>query len=370
MQGKDRSREARCRWRMKVTKGLEEFEAASPAEREAAEWLLRLQGEAITDAEVAEWLTWCSVPEHLQAFDETQRLYDQLRNVSPEVREKFLSLDTSANASAETLPTPKRLRVLHRSGLGLLAAAASAAILVFAWSLWGRTHPVAPETRDYRAPRGSPVAVVLADRSRVTLSSGTDVFTQFTDRRRDTELRSGEAYFEIEHDSGRPFTVRVESVLVTAIGTRFDVRKTADRTVIVVTEGAIEVATVGDGRMPGQGTDLMTMMPVRVTAGQQAVKSSTKRGVEVSDVDSRIATAWLQGKLAYILEPLGSVVDDVDRYATRRIEIVDPAIRNFVFTGTVFTEHVDDWALTLDKAFPLQSVVMPDGTIQLRLRSK
>ena len=97
------------------------------------------------------------------------------------------------------------------------------------------------ESRSYQALKGEKQHVQLADRSHVTLASASEVASHFTPRVRTVTLQRGEAYFEVRHEASRPFVVRAGDMTVTAVGTKFDVRTSAGRTVVAVTEGAVDV---------------------------------------------------------------------------------------------------------------------------------
>jgi transmembrane sensor len=186
------------------------------------------------------------------------------------------------------------------------------------------------------------------------------------------ELKTGEAFFEVQPDHSRPFVVRAGSVTVTAVGTKFNVRRTRERTIVSVTEGAVDV--VADSAIKEEKTANMhseaLATPVRVSAGQQAVRAITQPGLTLTDIDPAAVAAWRGGRLEYVMEPLGSVIDDVNRYGRHPIEIRDAQLRDLVFTGTVFRDQIDSWPLTLGSAFPVKATVGADGVIVLEARSE
>jgi transmembrane sensor len=196
------------------------------------------------------------------------------------------------------------------------------------------------------------------------------VLSHFTPTTRYVDLRRGEAYFEVQHDQSRPFVVKAGAMTVTAVGTKFDVRTAGARTVVAVTEGAVDVTTdeIATTRPPDLGghTREAITRPVRLRAGQQAVRESDRPGLTVVDINTAVSTGWREGRLEYVMEPLGSVVDDVNRYATRHIVIEDPSLAQMIFTGTVFIDRVDDWAMTLPTALPVSASVSVDGTVMLK----
>jgi len=319
---------------------------------EATDWLLRLKSESVSQADVSAWLDWCNArPENLAAFERAQSLYDRLRNVEEGVRVGFLDL-------VEIKKRPRAWPVA-------LAASLIAAIGLLAWRPWGLDDS-ANEHGEYRAAHGSQRELRLADHTKVILGSASTVSSAFTPSARHIDLRDGEAYFEVQPDRTRPFVVRAGAVSVTAIGTAFNVRRTGDRTVISVTQGLVDVLPLDEsGRRDDEG---ISVAPVRVQAGQQAVYASRANGIMITSIEPKEATAWLSGRREYMVEPLGSVIDDVNRYSQRPIVLADPRLRDLIFTGTVFQRQIDEWVLALDGVFPVRVVQQPDGRVLLEPR--
>jgi transmembrane sensor len=383
---------------------MDSTESAGARAAVAAQWLLRLQGDEVAQEEVAAWLEWCYAdPRNLAAFDAASALYDGLQMVDAATRDEFMALvEESPNAAAimpradEVLPqlsgrkpisVASRLRSFLRSYQPAIvmrppvwtAAALGVAALLVSAVLWNDIAPTAnPERHSYQAPHGTHREVLLADRSKVTLGSESSFASNYTAQARHLTLAGGEAFFEVQPDRTRPFVVRAGAVTVTAIGTAFNVRRTSGRIVVAVTEGAVDVAMHADDGQPAtQGRGVTSavprdtsgaLTPVRVRAGQQAIYAPNQRGVMVSSVSAAAALAWQNGRFEYTVEPLSSVIDDVNRYATHRIRIADAQLSELVFTGTVFREQVDEWVRALDTVFPLQVVQEADGTLTLQAR--
>jgi transmembrane sensor len=359
--------------------GNEEADAVTTRLEEASEWLVRLQQDDVTEADVAAWLKWCAADKaSMEAFERVQQLYDQLQALPVSEKKAFARLHPAPGSRLHP-------RDLLRSGLewlrersfpemtGLAAMSLAAVVGLITVGVVQRM-PVL-ESRDYQAPRGVQQSLLLADRSHITLASASEIVSDFTPSIRLIKLRKGEAYFEVQHDQKRPFVVKTDAMTVTAVGTKFNVRTSGTRTVVAVTEGAVEVTTEQTLRDPlqgpgseGAGPDPITI-PVRLKAGQQAIRDSAHPGLTIVDVNAASATDWRQGRLEYVMEPLSSVVEDVNRYTARHIEIKDAALGDLVFTGTIFIDRVDDWAMTLPAAFPVAATLAGDGTLSLKSRS-
>jgi transmembrane sensor len=107
-----------------------------------------------------------------------------------------------------------RMRPMQRFAPWLAAAAVVAGLFFAARILF------VSGTQDYSAT-AQVVHAVLNDSSRVVLSPHSGMTASIGDRRSIT--LSGQAYFEVARDTAKPFTVQAGEVLITVLGTGFDV---------------------------------------------------------------------------------------------------------------------------------------------------
>jgi transmembrane sensor len=108
-----------------------------------------------------------------------------------------------------------------RFGWAIGAASAAAAVIIVVWY-----HSVA-QWQMYGTPVGTIAPVALADGSRITLDSNTQIQVAFGTDRRLIRLDKGKALFEVAKDTSRPMVVEVADKRVTAVGTEFLVQRDA-----------------------------------------------------------------------------------------------------------------------------------------------
>lgn len=305
----------------------------------AMQWVLRLRDDAVTEQEIAEWLSWYESDEaNKRAFDELQGLWHATGALA------------AGPGGAARMRRLARVDGSHAGRRRWLPAAVAAALALLAVALpW--LHR-APETAPSRvAPvAGAPGPIVrttpLPDGSRVELSARTEVAVQYSERERLLEMRDGEAFFTVAPNRDRPFVVKVGDVRVKAVGTAFNIRHTGDRTAVAVTEGVVEVS---------KGL----VAPVQVAAGNILILAGAATPRHAAPVDPARALAWREGRLEYINEPLAAVIADVNRYTDRPVT-VDAAAAQLTFTGTVFVASVEDWLQALPRQFPVELVTTRD----------
>jgi transmembrane sensor len=235
------------------------------------------------------------------------------------------------------------------------------------WQL-GRHGSV--ETSAFKTERAIHRDISLPDGSRVRLGARSQLFVNFTSQTRYVVLEGGEAFFNVAKDKERPFIVQAGEVTVRAVGTEFNVRRVMDKTIVAVTEGVVEVrqSLRPDDRRPRQATSRSASKAIRVVAGEQVSVDPAAAVVSVKQVDSEAVIGWQEGRLEFVDEPLGMVIDTINRYSRRDIVITDKAINELRFSGTVSREHIDQWLFALSEIFPVDVRRVGNETVLISQR--
>jgi transmembrane sensor len=299
----------------------------------AAEWLVRLQDRNVSLEDTLEWQRWVGANErHATAFARIESVWDE----PWEILQK-------PNSAIRTSPR-------GRGAVWAVAAAVALVAVASGWMLWQNISADGIQT-----DVGQTRSVQLADGSRITLGGGTQLRVSFDSKTRRLDLTRGEAFFVVAKDPMRPFSVHAGNATVTAIGTEFNVRRSADRVVVAVVEGRVSI----------EPTSLLTAAdkPVPLAAGQQTVVDG--RGVKPVETlaDTAAATAWQSGQLVFRREPLRYVLEDVNRYSNKPIVLGDGSLGEMRITGTVVGGSVEGWIASLENAFPLRAVEQPQQIV-------
>lgn len=167
------------------------------------------------------------------------------------------------------------------------------------------TDGLAPEQMmRLSTPRGGTYQVVLPDGSKVWLNAGTTL--KYPDRfgsDQRTVYLSGEAFFEVCPDSGRPFKVVSDGQTIEVLGTRFNISTyyDADEIRTTLVEGSVRVSANGNSRSG------VTLVP-----GEQA----TLRGnnIEVQTTNINNAIAWKSGKFSFDGKTFEQIMGEVSRW--------------------------------------------------------
>ncbi|MBS0566866.1 MAG: FecR domain-containing protein [Proteobacteria bacterium] len=310
-----------------------------PALHVAADWWTRLRDPRRAAHSDEQWLEWSrGDARRLDAFARVSELGAQLGTLDPETRREFVR---------EFAPVrPRAWRVLgYAAAAAVLVAIAAAGTLA-----WQRHLAGATDAGSFATAVAIDRNVALADGSKIALGGATHLTTRYTRERRDVNLDAGEAFFQVAHDTTRPFIVAAGEVSIRAVGTAFNVRRTGERVTIAVAEGRVRI-TSSEGLANGRFSAAEALEAV---AGQQISFDPRASGLTVGAIPPARAASWREHRLEFVNEPLASVVANVNRYSTRPLTLVDAKLGALVFTGTVDTTALDSWIEALPKILPLR----------------
>lgn len=334
-----------------MNSGMDDVARQDARLRTAGDWLIRLEEDDLSEAEVQSWIEWCEADgRNLAAFESLQPLWHGARAHAPQ----------------------PAARLVRRRSIWPVALAASFVVLAVAagivFEVQRRGGPTRVAEIDLvQTPVAGNRQAVLPDGSQVEVGARSMVSVDFASESRRLHLQSGEAFFQVKRDRTRPFVVEVEGLRIVAIGTAFNVRRSGSEVAVTVQEGIVEVRRVADTSAPGQsGT---TGRALRAAAGQQLVFDSRSGDIRESLVDPAVALAWRTGRLEFTGDSLRSVVASVNRYTRHPIVLDDPGLETLTFTGTVFFDSIDAWVDSLPQIYPV-SVDRSGGTIVLEPRER
>jgi len=246
-----------------------------------------------------------------------------------------------------------------------LRAAAAVLIVAGGSMLWRATRPASggattgePTAVAGAQPRTTGVGRVdslkLADGTRVILgaASSLQVGPGYGGSTREVTL-SGEAFFDVVHDSRVPFVVHTASATLRDVGTSFTVRSDRERgTRVAVTMGAVDVAA-----RAGSAT------PIVLQAGDRALVADdgvhVERGVVSTD-----ELLWTKGTLVFHDAPIPEVATGLRRWFGLELVVTDSVLTRRRLTATFDSGAANDVAPVLAAALGA-SVVRAGDTLRL-----
>jgi ferric-dicitrate binding protein FerR (iron transport regulator) len=180
--------------------------------------------------------------------------------------------------------------------------------------------PAAQRAR-FRLPDGTQVVLSVASTLRYPAA--------FRGEARSVSLE-GEAYFEVAHDRGRPFTVRAADLVAQDLGTEFNVR--------AYPEDSGARVVVRQGRVAIRAAARAKSAPERVVAPGQLGRLSGGGELIVEMADTAAWFAWTEGRLVFTNTPLRDAVRQIERWRDVEIRLSSPDIEARQFTTSFGNE--------------------------------
>lgn len=324
---------------------IEDRQGARQVDREAADWFSRLSQTRIENEDLAAFAEWRRDPLNLAAYNRIEDISRAVRGLAddPEIQ--------AAAREARARPPERRdrravLRLSPKAWGPTLGLAGVVAASLIGWLIV--TAPT------YSTAVGEQVSARLEDGSRVQLNTDTRLRVRFTGGVRRVELLRGQAFFEVAHDTARPFIVAAGSTEVRAVGTRFDVRREPGEVRVTLAEGKVAVHDrAGGGRdwtlTPGQSLDL----------GVRAKLTGP------TTVDVPATTAWTTGRLAFHDVTLADAVTEINRYTRDKIVLGAGVPADRKVSGVFPTGDTGDFLAAVTTLYGLKTTVRPGGGLEL-----
>lgn len=276
----------------------------------AQDWFLRLGAGDLSSEEDARFKAWRDAdPRHRAAYEELSTLWSDIGPLEPAFAPK------GRERRPEMQPRPRPRRAWLWAG-SVVTGLAAACLLLFVFGPATSRLP-ARLLADHSTATGEQRMVSLPDGSIAWLNTDTAIDIAYTGERRRVKLLHGEALFEVQKDSARPFDVVAADGRTTAVGTAFAVKEADGGATVTVTQGIVSVMSpdAASGSAPG---DSGTM----VNAGQQVSYRRGEAPGPVRTLDAAAATAWRHGSIVIRDRPLAEALAEIGRYHGGRIVVM------------------------------------------------
>ncbi|MFV0593623.1 MAG: FecR family protein [Draconibacterium sp.] len=202
------------------------------------------------------------------------------------------------------------------------------------------------------APEGARVEFMLPDSSKGWLNSGSKLkYPSVFGETRKVEL-TGEAWFDVKHLNSSAFVVSVPAMDIRVLGTQFNVSAYPDDifTDVTLEKGKIEV----NGKS--------AIFQQTLSPNEKIFFNHQARTVTLSEVDASRFSAWKEGYLIIDNEPLGQVVNRIERWYNVEIDIKDEVLKNYRFKATFRDEPLEEVLKLISTSTPIYYTIEKRAT--------
>lgn len=184
--------------------------------------------------------------------------------------------------------------------------------------------------------------VQLNDGTIIWLNEASEIrYPKKFDKTREVQLE-GEAFFEVKHNTKKPFVVYTKNSITRDLGTSFNIKQdnSGDVQVVVVT-----------GSVAFSGINNKNKMLV-LTKGELGLFSAGKNSLEKQQNKNLNFLAWKTGILSFDKMPLANVCTELTNYYKTKVKIGDDALKQLNLTADydhkTLEEVLDIMQLTLN----------------------
>jgi transmembrane sensor len=315
----------------------------------AAQWIARFRGRSCPRDLQAAFESWLAEnPQNRLDFTRARFMWDvsSRLDTSPLARNELRKL----HAEAGTGPSTLRKWLTAPRYVPVLAGVAAAAFMVF--SMWtpvpesglpllrneGTAATAISEVKNFELPDGTVVA----------LNADSTVRVGFTKDLRTVYLERGEAFFEVQKHTGRPFVVTAGGHSVTVTGTKFNVS-------FVPVGSSFEVA-VAEGHVNVQGNKSSTDTSVEdsLSAGD-VISLAEDRPTVRKKIATTAVASWRTGRLRFEHTSLRDVLTEVNRYSQKRLVLSDARLANLPLSGSFKAGDIDAVLFSLQQIYKINA---------------
>jgi ferric-dicitrate binding protein FerR (iron transport regulator) len=214
----------------------------------------------------------------------------------------------------------------------------AALIGIFAYRSWTPTEngSTEPTLRAITTAMGQRVNLTLSDGTKVLLNAGSTLRLPkvFETDKREVFLE-GQAYFNVEENTERPFIIHSGDARTRVLGTTFSVRAYPEDSNITV---AVEEGRVSFGAAEASGKEQVILNKNEL--GRFDAKSLNVESSAISDL--ALYLGWVDGYLKFKEAPLREVATELERRYGVEIIFADPQLKELSLTALLKSRSIQN----------------------------
>lgn len=317
--------------------------------RSAEAWLARLGRARLSSRDLAAFQCWLGEdPRHLADYETLKALAAGCRTLKSAFTSEIAAIPPVSRR-------PGRARAPIWAGPAFGALAAFTAALVLLPSIWREASDPMAGAETITTEIGEIRDVTLADGSRLTLDTNTQLKVKLNASSRRLRLDAGQAYFDVAPDPDRPFEVALADRTVVVTGTRFMTTLIEGVATVALLEGSVML------KAPGTSASALRLAP------GEAVRFETGREMQPQPrFNPDTAAEWRSRRRVFLDTPLGDVLADLSRYTPRQIVTPDPRVAEMRVTAVVPLDGPDSVIASIDRILPVSVAEVGPDRLEVR----
>jgi ferric-dicitrate binding protein FerR (iron transport regulator) len=188
----------------------------------------------------------------------------------------------------------------------------------------------------------------LPDGSVVTVNKGSSIsyLSKFKGETRQVALK-GEAFFNVTPNKKKPFIVSVNDVLITVVGTSFNIKNSNDITEVVVESGIVKVTKAGT--------------TVELKAGEKTRVGKNDPVLKKEEISDQLYKYYRTKQFVCDETPLWKLVGVINEAYHSNVVIANPALRDMTLTTTFNNESLEQVLNVISITFNIKVIKKGDA---------
>uniref|UniRef100_UPI0032173BB4 FecR family protein n=1 Tax=uncultured Draconibacterium sp. TaxID=1573823 RepID=UPI0032173BB4 len=283
-------------------------------------------------------------------FEVKEELFEELIT-NPSVEENTVSdfkvLFNKLWARIEKNKKRQNNNLRHLNNFLKLTAAVVVGLVAGLFITYWENAPAEPVYYSAHAPKGSVSEMILPDGSVIFLNADSRVRYSVDGRNGTREVfLEGEAWFDVEKDTKKPFLVHTSFYDVRVTGTQFNIKAyESDNTLST---------TLEEGQIIIQPTENFKLAEnIIINPGEQVVLNKTSNKITLKKVNPKWFTSWKDNKLIFINMNLKDLIVLLERKYGVEIEVKNKEILDLHFDGTIKNESIIEFLEIVQNTLPI-----------------
>ncbi len=293
-----------------------------------------------------------------------------------------LAIDYGTGEADRSMPSKRSRRLITIIGSVLAAAAVTGLFLYRSPAAPRKISAATTQVSEVVTRNGSRTNLYLPDGTRVWLNAGSRITynkdfgtanngsgaSKNNSASREVSL-TGEAFFDVAHNPGKPFIIHTKRIDISVLGTSFNVKSyPSDKTTeTILIHGSIEVAIRNKANKkiilrPNEklvvDNEDSTILQRRITTRPAAPLAERppviiQKPTYEHTTGAMVETSWVNDRLIFQEETFGELAKQMERWYGVSIHFAKPELQTLQFTGSFKQETIQQAldALTLTAAF-------------------
>jgi len=208
---------------------------------------------------------------------------------------------------------------------------------------------------------GEKAIITLQDSTKIVLNADSKLRypSKFGNKIREIYLE-GEAYFEVRHDTSKPFIVHADGLTTTVLGTKFNISAFPHDNDVVVSlfEGSVKVSKTEEDK-----TEKLAILK----PSQQIIYSEVDGKTALKEFEPQETAGWKDNILKFKAEPLEKVLVKLERAFGIKFELSNKSLEKFKITGNFKNETYTTICDALKKLTGLKYKIIKQDNIAQKI---